>query len=77
MDDADDLDKAARSGDNSLEHYWKASAEGRAKWVHHPHPTTALQRHLRKHMSPARAWRTAAKWHHDVFGTWPGQKGKK
>lgn len=67
-----DWDKA----ESSIESWWKRG-EGRAKWIDSPHPFTALYRHLRKHMSDDRAKRTAAQWHKDVFGIWPGEKRGK
>jgi SPP1 gp7 family putative phage head morphogenesis protein len=70
-----DWDKAADGGDN-LEHYWKRG-RGRAKWVDSPHPWTSLYRHLRKHMSDARAKRVTSQWFIDVFGYASGaRKGK-
>lgn len=66
----DDMDRAAG---NELEHYWKRG-EGRAKWVGHAHPWTALYRHLRDKVGPARAKRIASQWFRDVFGMWPGER---
>ena len=73
-DDGDDV--AAAADTNALERYWK-HGEGRARWVGHAHPWTALYRNLRKHVGSERAKRIASQWFHDVFGYWPGhRKGK-
>lgn len=59
-----------------LRTYW-VTGSGREKWVHDPHPWTALYHHLLKFMNPGEAKRTAAQWFHDALGYWPGdQKGK-
>lgn len=61
---------------NQLEQYWK-HGPGRAKWVGHAHPWTALYDHLKKHVGAARAKRIASQWFKDVYGYWPGErKGK-
>lgn len=60
----------------NIKDYW-IHGEGRAKWVGKPHPWTALYHHLVKHMPPEQAKRTAAQWHKDVFGIWPGEKKGK
>jgi hypothetical protein len=52
--------------------YW-TRGEGLAKWVKSPHPWTALYHHLLGHIkNVAEAKATAAKWHHEVLGFWPG-----
>ena len=58
------------------EQQWKHGKLAK-KWIGHPHPWTALYHHLRKHMPDEMAKRTAAQWHHDVFGIWPGEKRGK
>lgn len=55
-----------------LHHYWTRDPEGLAKWADHPHPWTALYRHLRKHVGSERAKRMASEWFHERFGYWPG-----
>lgn len=76
----DPIVKAARGGGHhggkSWEEQWKHGKLAR-KWIGHPHPWTALYHHLRKHMPDEMAKRTAAQWHHDVFGIWPGEKRGK
>lgn len=62
---------------DQLKRYWTESAEGRAKWVDHAHPFTALYRHLKRHLPDEMAKRVAAEWFHLVKGFWPGsQRGK-
>lgn len=79
LDDAaagDELRDNPFADGSQLHHYW-TKGEGLAKWAHSPHPWTALERHLLKYLPPKRAKATAAKWYHDVFGHWPGErKGK-
>lgn len=59
-----------------LKRYW-LHGPGLKKWATHPHPWTALFRHLRKHMNPEMAKRVTSQWYHDHFGQWPGtRKGK-
>jgi hypothetical protein len=72
----DVLDDRARD-DEFLHRYWTTDPEGLAKWATSPRPWTALVRHLTKHVGRARAERMAAKWHHEVFGYWPGQRERK
>lgn len=77
--DADDVQKLAGGkghGGSSWEEQWKHGKLAK-KWIGHPHPWTALYHHLRKHMPDEMAKRTAAQWHHDVFGIWPGEKKGK
>lgn len=62
-------------GDNNLHQYWVAG-EGLTKWVDTPHPWTVLYHHLLKYLDPDEAKRTAAKWYHEVKGTWPGSHHK-
>ncbi len=62
-------DKGARQ----LHHYWTRGA-GLARWANNAHPWTSLYHHLMRHMPPEEAKRTAAKWFHDVFGIWPGER---
>lgn len=50
-----------------LKWYW-IFGEGRRKWD----TWTELFNHLRKHMAPELAKRTAATWFHIRFGFWPG-----
>lgn len=59
-----------------LKEYWLHGA-GLKKWATHPHPWTALFRHLRKHMNPEMAKRVASQWYHDHFGHWVGEKKGK
>lgn len=75
-DEVTEADTRPGDGDNRLKEYW-TRGEGRAKWVDHPHPWTSLYRHLVKYMPAEMARRTAAQWHHDVFGIWPGEKKGK
>lgn len=55
-----------------LKRYWTKDPEGLAKWRDHPHPWTALYRHLKDHMPDEMAKRVASEWFHEVFGYWPG-----
>lgn len=78
-DDATEADvKPGDSGrhGNNIKDYW-IHGKGLAKWANDPHPWTALYHHLIKFMPPEMAKRTAAQWHHDVFGIWPGEKKGK
>lgn len=85
-DDADPADdpveralfeRANLTGDGEdLREYW-TRGPGLAKWATHPHPWTALYRHLLKYMTPDRARRTASAWFERVFGFAPGaRKGR-
>jgi hypothetical protein len=67
--DEDDIVRAMDR--NQLKHYWTVG-KGLRKWLGHPHPWTALYRHLRKYVGAERAKRMAAQWVHDVTGNWPG-----
>ncbi len=62
---------------DKLKHYWTKTAEGLAKWATHPHPWTALYRHLVKYVGRERAQRIASQWFKEVFGIWPGERGGK
>ena len=79
----DESERANPTGNaGELHHYWTISAEGLAKWATHPHPFSALLGHLKRYISPlSKAEATAAKWHHEVLGFWPGAhsggKGEK
>lgn len=57
-----------------LKHYWTATPEGRAKWVNHAHPWTALYNHLRKHMNPELAKRLTETYFVLVFGYHSGSR---
>lgn len=68
---------AGKSGDrNQLKEYW-TKGKGRAKWVDHAHPWTALYNHLKKHMPDEMAKRVASEWYHEVKGHWPSEKRAK
>jgi hypothetical protein len=69
VDGDDDIVRAMDR--NQLKHYWTVG-KGLRKWLGHPHPWTALYRHLRKYVGAERAKRMAAQWVHDVTGNWPG-----
>lgn len=64
---------------DQLKHYWTATPEGLAKWRDHPHPWTALYRHLKKHITPdTYAKVVTSAWYRDVFGHMPNEgKGNK
>lgn len=62
---------------DKLKRYWTKDPEGLAKWRDHPHPWTALYRHLKKHMPDEMAKRVASEWFTEVFGYAPGSRGGK
>lgn len=61
-------------GGEKLHHYWTRDPRGLAKWVHSPHPWTALYNHLVKHMNSEMAKRCASAWFKEVFGIWSGER---
>lgn len=66
----------AKSADQ-LKHYWTKDPEGLAKWATHPHPWTALYKHLVKHVNPEFAKRLTETYFVAVFGIHSGsRKGK-
>jgi uncharacterized protein YndB with AHSA1/START domain len=63
------VDAAAvhKGSKEQLHRYWVAG-EGLAKWVHSPHPWTALHRHLAKYISdPEELDRTTSAWHNEIM----------
>jgi hypothetical protein len=61
---------------DELKRYW-CFGQGREKWVHDPHPWTALYRELTEHISPEFAKRVTSVWYRIVFGIPVGdRKGK-
>lgn len=50
-----------------LHRYWVAGP-GVAKWLHSPHPWTALHRHLAKYIhDPHKLDSTTSKWHNELL----------
>lgn len=55
--------------------YWvRGKGAAKIRWGT-PGDFTRLVRHLRKYIEPRFLYRTAAQWHHDALGYWPGQCG--
>lgn len=72
---AAEVDSAEKVDHDQLKNYW-LHGKGQAKWVGHPHPWTALYRHLKKHMPDEMAKRVTSQWYFEKFGHHPGQKRK-
>jgi hypothetical protein len=51
---------------NDMHRYWTAGP-GLAKWLHSPHPWTALHRHLSKFLHGPELDSTVSKWHNELL----------
>jgi hypothetical protein len=61
---------------NQLENYWKRGKGAlKIRWGT-PGDWRRCFKHIKKHVNDEFAKRICSQWHHDVLGTWPGEKSK-